>query len=121
MKDGSNALINGSIYENCCYSMFIYNNDQIFIVEENLSYMSSQNKNEQFTLVSWTRINDIVQMKLFKHDETRIEINILDESSNSAQIKWIIKMNKTFQLSQFIYLIKDLWEKIFFVELPISF
>lgn len=101
--------------------MFVYDNQRIFIVEENLSYVSSQNKNEQFLLVDSARINDIVQLKLFKHDETKIEINILDELSNSIHIKWTIKMNKVFQLSQFIFIIKDIWEKIFFVEIPISF
>ncbi|CAF0760392.1 unnamed protein product [Brachionus calyciflorus] len=117
----NNALIEESTYENFSYAMFLYNNERILFIEENLSYVSTLNKNEQFTLIGSARTSDIVQLKLFREDETKIEISTVDEANNSTQVNWIIKMNKSYQLSQFISLIKEIWEKIFFIELPINF
>ena len=59
--------------------------------------------------------------RLFKEKETKIEISFVVESKNSMQLKWTFNLNKEFLLSQLISQLKILWEKIFFVELPINF
>lgn len=125
-----------------CFQIFLYNNERIVLVEENLAYFSSVDDKEQFNLIDSAKINDIVQLvrhkktplrletkifnflsfkKLFKEDETRIVISLVDESKNSKQINWSFSLNKQFVLSQLISQLKEIWEKTFFIELPISY
>lgn len=69
-------------------------------------------KNNWF-LTKWKRLS--------KEDETQLEISFVDESKNSKQITWSLNMNKPYLLSRLIAQVKLVWEKIFFVELPINF
>jgi hypothetical protein len=45
----------------------------------------------------------------------------VDELRNSEQINWAFGLNKQFLLSQLITQLKETWEQVFFIELPINF
>lgn len=91
-------------------------------MEENLNYFRNQKNEQQFTLSELSKISDIVQLRLFKEEETKLEISFVDESKNSKQITWLLNFNKQpHMLSQLIALLKQTWEKIYFIELPINY
>ena len=111
-----------SKFEQTCFELFFYNNERLLIVEENLCYFHKLPSNStQFNLIAFARISDIVQLKLFKENDNQIEISFVDELRNSKQFNWSFCLNKQFLLSQLITQLKDTWEKIFFIELPINF
>ncbi len=53
-------------------------------------------------------------------DNKMIEINLIDESKNSEQITWTFRMTELHILSQFVTQIKETWESIFSIEMPIN-
>ena len=60
-------------------------------------------------------------MKLFKQEETKLEISIVDETKNK-NISWLINFRKQpHMLSQLIELLKQTWESIYGIELPINY
>ena len=54
-------------------------------------------------------------------DISHNNIDKLDESNNSKQVSLQFYVNDQYFLSQLIIKIKTIWEKIFFIELPISY
>ena len=91
-------------------------------IEEETNQRKKSTK-QQFNLISMAKISDIVHMRLFKDSETKIEISFVDESSfdTTQQINWLFEFNNNNLLSQLVKQLKEIWEKIFFVEMPINF
>jgi len=102
------------------HEIFLYSHEYILLLEENLNYFQSSER--QFSVVELARISDVVQLRLFKEEETKLEISFVDESRNSKQITWQINFRKQpHMLSQLIALLKNSWEKIYAIELPINY
>ena len=106
------------------YELYLHSNECLILLEENLEYFqtgNNNNKQQQFKLVDTVKLSDIVQLKLFKQEETKLEISIVDETKNK-NISWLINFRKQpHMLSQLIELLKQTWESIYGIELPINY
>ena len=124
--------------------IFVFNNDLLVIIQENMLYLNEngkENSKAQFNLIDYSKISDIVQLvilvkenfnkinsifsiflkKLFEDSESKLEVTLVDELNNSGQITWSLKINNLHILSQLIKHLKEHWEAIYSIELPISF
>jgi hypothetical protein len=63
IKDNDEKLGSRSFGDNGCLTLFVYNNERLLIVEENLNYFSNQSTGMgQFNLIDHEKISDIVHL-----------------------------------------------------------
>ncbi len=115
-------LVTNNEFKYGIYELYLHSNECLILLEENLEHFQiGNNKQQQFKLVDTVKLSDIVQLKLFKQEETKLEISIVDETKNK-NISWLINFRKQpHMLSQLIELLKQTWESIYGIELPINY